>query len=131
MCQEKRLLRIDEVLEIVGVSKSVLYEMIGERSVSPARSHQSEGGEMAPTRYRRMAGLPTAGNRGGTGTDEVLEWTGTSAGRPWVRRSVLQAAGVRLVRRWILFGKKRDLVTPSPAELRPFSNGKASALKRL
>ena len=28
MAQENRLLRIDEVLEIVGVSKSVLYEMI-------------------------------------------------------------------------------------------------------
>ena len=27
--QENRLLRIDEVLGIVGVSKSVLYEMIG------------------------------------------------------------------------------------------------------
>ena len=29
MSQENRLIRIDEVLEIVGVSKSVLYEMIG------------------------------------------------------------------------------------------------------
>ena len=29
MAQENRLLRIDEVLDIVGVSKSVLYEMIG------------------------------------------------------------------------------------------------------
>ena len=28
MDKKKRLLRIDEVLEIVGVSKSVLYEMI-------------------------------------------------------------------------------------------------------
>ena len=29
MAQEKRLLRIDEVLEMVNISKSVLYEMMG------------------------------------------------------------------------------------------------------
>ena len=29
MDRRKRLLRIDQVLEVVGVSKSVLYEMIG------------------------------------------------------------------------------------------------------
>ena len=64
MCQEKRLLKIDDVLEIVGVSKECPLRDDREGSVSPPRSHQSEGGEMAPTRYRRMAGLPAAGNRG-------------------------------------------------------------------
>ena len=38
MAQEKRLLRIDEVLEMVGISKSVLYEMIGrEQFPRPVR----------------------------------------------------------------------------------------------
>ncbi len=38
MAQGKRLLRIDEVLEVVGVSKSVLYEMIGrEQFPRPVR----------------------------------------------------------------------------------------------
>ena len=31
---------------------------------------------------------------------------------------------MKLVRRWSLYDNKWDLVTPSPAELRSFSNGK-------
>ena len=64
LAEKERLLRIGEVLEITGFSKSVLYEMVNRDNLSPSRSHRPAGGGLASRGNQGMAGFFTSGNRG-------------------------------------------------------------------
>ena len=107
MCQEKRLLKIDEVLEIVGVSKSVLYEMIGRGQFPRPVRISLRAVRWRQLRYRRMAGLPAAGNRGELALMKSLIGKGHQPADPGSGDLSCKQLGVRLVRRWSLYDNKR------------------------